>query len=203
MGYLSAMAETFGVFVPGNSTASQKKVEAALVRQGWPAASAISGQDKVLICLGALERVREEMRSSGMDTAVADELAHRFSVGVLVHEHFHSAVAHGLDLQGRASLGMESVGAWSTALHLNESLAAWTERHLFRDDAEMVRRIDTYIRQGEYPAWPYRGAETIEAEYAQGGVPAVRTWIRYLRDDPENAQAAFDRRRSEIHSEKL
>ena len=61
----------------------------------------------------------------------------------------------------------------------------------------MLRHIDAYIRFGIYPDWPYGGAEFVEAEYARAGVPAVRTWIRYLRDDPENAQAEFDRRRSE------
>ncbi len=58
----------------------------------------------------------------------------------------------------------------------------------------MAARIGAYIRSDEYPNWPYRGAELIEREYADGGVPAVRAWMQHLRDDPANAQVEFNRR---------
>jgi hypothetical protein len=191
---VATIADTYGVFVPGSAADAQRQIEASLVQAGWHRNAAIPGQDKVLVCLGALERAVDDMKRSGIRAGLADELAHRLSSAVLVHEHFHSALSHGLDRKGRVSLGTERTREWEAAAALNESLAAWSEQHYFRADPDMLARIGAYIRSGEYPDWPYRGAELIEREYVDGGVPAVRAWMQHLRDDPENAQSEFDRR---------
>jgi hypothetical protein len=47
---VSMMESTFGVFVPGNSTAVQQQVETTFGNAGWPPEACISGQDKVLVC---------------------------------------------------------------------------------------------------------------------------------------------------------
>ena len=191
---VAAIVDTFGVFVPGSAVNAQPQIETSLVKAGWHPNAAIPGQDKILVCLHALERAIDDMKRTGLSPALADEVAHRLSAAVLVHEHFHSALSHGLDRQGRVSLGSSQAREWDAAAPLNESLAAWTEQHYFRDDPDMKARIGAYIRSGEYPNWPYRGAELIEREYADGGVPAVRAWMQHLRDDPGNAQSEFDRR---------
>jgi len=191
---VAAIVDTFGVFVPGSAANAQPQIETSLVKAGWHRNAAIPGQDKILVCLRALERTIGDMKRTGLSPALADELAHRISAAVLVHEHFHSALSHGLDRQGRVALGSSQAREWDVASPLNESLAAWAEQHYFRDDPDMTARIGAYIRSGEYPNWPYRGAELIEREYADGGVPAVRAWMQHLRDDPENAQSEFDRR---------
>ena len=121
-------------------------------------------------------------------------MARRFCLSVLVHEHFHAAVATGLDSAGRAALGAEVPERWQAANPLNESLAVWCERHFYRTDPEMLILIDQYITRGTYPTWPYQGGTVIESDYASGGTPAVRRWMRFLRDDPENAQREFDLR---------
>jgi hypothetical protein len=191
---VAAIVDTFGVFVPGSAAEAQTQIETSLAEAGWHRNAAIPGQDKILLCMRALERAIGDMKSAGSNPARADELAHRLSAAVLVHEHFHSALSHGLDRQGRVSQGSSRAREWEAAAPLNESLAAWTEHHYFRGDRDMVARIGAYIRSGEYPNWPYRGAELIEREYVDGGVPAVRAWVQHLRDDPENAQSEFNRR---------
>jgi hypothetical protein len=195
--YVSAVAQTYGVFLPADAAAAQQQLEATLSRTGWPPQAAMPGQDKVLVCLRALQRIRERLSDSGRSPNEADDLAHRLAVSVLVHEHFHSAVARGLDGRGRASLGATRGDAWNKATALNESLAEWTGRHYFRGDSEVLGHIDAHIHQGVYPHWPYAGAAFVEAEFVRGGLPAVRRWMQYLRDDPENAQLEFDHRQTE------
>jgi len=191
---LPAIASTYGVFLMGTAASAQVQFQATLTRSNWPKQAALSGQDKVLVCLGAIDRLRQKMQQESLGETKALELSRRFALAVLVHEHFHSALATGIDRNGHTPLGPQRLDEWETATKLNESLAAWVERHFFRQDPEMVDHIDAYIRSGEYPSWPYRGAETIERLYQQGGLPTVRGWIQYLRDDPVNAQKEFDER---------
>jgi hypothetical protein len=61
------------------------------------------------------------MQEAGTDQAAADNVAHQFAASVLVHEHFHSAIANGLDSRGRVSLGSATAEAWAAASSLNES----------------------------------------------------------------------------------
>jgi hypothetical protein len=126
------------------------------------------------------------------DDAEGADLARRFCLSVLIHEHFHAAIATGLDQTNCAALGAEYPSRWNAAVPLNESLAVWRERHFSRSDVKMLQQIDSYIASGVYPIWPYRGGEAIESFYVTGGTSAVRGWIRHLRDDPENAQQDFD-----------
>jgi hypothetical protein len=56
----------------------------------------------------------------------------------------------------------------------------------------MVERMDEYIRSGDYPEWPYRGAKAVERLYLAKALPGVLRLIAAFRDDPEVAQASFD-----------
>lgn len=189
---VTSIASTHGVYIPAAARVAQTQLAQSLADRGWPEPVALPGQHKVLISIGALDRFRSRLQAAGRDEAQADDMARRFSVAILVHEHFHAAVAAGLDGAGHAAAGAEDPDRWGAATALNEALAAWCERHFYRSDPEMLEQIDNYIGGGLYPAWPYRGAQAVESFFSAGGTPAVRGWMRYLRDDPENAQREFD-----------
>ena len=191
---VSSTVSTHGIYVPSSASDAQAEVARTLSERGWPKDATLPGQHKVLLCMGAIDRFKEKLVEMGSDEGEANALARRFCLSVLVHEHFHAAVATGLDAAGRAALGTEHPERWAKAIPLNESLAVWSERHFFRADPKMLELIDGYVAAGAYPAWPYRGAEIIELFYAAEGTPAVREWMRHLRDDPENAQREFDKR---------
>jgi hypothetical protein len=191
---VNTVVSTHGIYIPAFASEAQAELVRSLTQRGWAAAAALPGQHKVLLCMGAVERFEEELVEMGWDKDEAHDLARRFCVSVLVHEHFHAAIATGLDQTGRAALGAEHPRRWQTASTLNESLAVWCERHLFRSDPKMLDLIDGYIASGTYPTWPYRGGEVIERFHGTGGTPAVRGWMGHLRDDPENAQREFDQR---------
>lgn len=185
---------THGIYIPRHASTAQTRFARFMADQRWPAGAALPGQHKVLLCVSAIDRFAEGLVQAGLPRDEADEMARRFSVSVLVHEHFHAAVATGLDAGGRGALGADHPDRWVRGSALNEALAVWCERHFFRGDDRMLKLIDDYISDGEYPAWPYRGGETVESFHAAGGTPAVRAWMRFLRDDPENAQQKFDER---------
>ncbi|WP_447602250.1 TIR domain-containing protein [Nitrospira sp. Nam80] len=191
---LNTAVSTHGIYMPAFVPRAEGQLIQFLSQRGWPENAALPGQHKVLLCMGAVDRFQDELVKTGWDENKARELAQRFSLSILIHEHFHAAVATGLDQMGRAALGIEHPKRWETAGPLNESLAVWCEKQFFRNDPTMLQRIDTYIANGTYPSWPYRGGEIIESVYTTGGTPAVRGWMRYLRDDPENAQREFDQR---------
>jgi hypothetical protein len=56
----------------------------------------------------------------------------------------------------------------------------------------MFQAVTDYITAGEYPEWPYRGAETVERMFQDKGLPGVRGLIAQLRDDPAFAQDHFN-----------
>ena len=194
--FIPALMSTYGAFLPASARSSQVRFEKLLDDQGWPKQFTQYNQDKILVCLGALERLRTELSDMAYESNDADTLLHRLSLSVLVHEHFHSALVNGVDRNGQASFGKQRPTDLEHATALNEALAVWTELHFFRDDPEMLQHIDAYIRSGHYPRWPYQGAELIETFFREGGLPAVRGWIQYLRDDPINAQMDFDEKMS-------
>jgi len=97
-----------------------------------------------------------------------------------------------LDKQGRTSWAVNNWNEWQLGNVLNESLAAWMEWHFFRNNDTMVSNITDYIHSGQYPDWPYRGADKIEEIYKSQGLPGVREWIWRLREDPQHAQESFD-----------
>jgi hypothetical protein len=120
----------------------------------------------------------------------------------LVHEHFHAILETGLDSTGRAAAGIADTNAWNQAAPLNEAVAAWMELEFLRryprwlgtpEEIEAARAaLWAYVRAGPYPAWPYRGAERIEAIYNCGGTDAVRNLVLLLRDDPLAAMRSFE-----------
>lgn len=189
---VSTAVASHGIYIPAIASRGQAQFARWLAALRWPANAALPGQHKVLLCMNPVERLEEKLIDVGWTADEAHELARRFSLSVLVHEHFHAAVATGLDQSGHPALGAEHLARWDAARPLNESLAVWCELHHFRDDAKMRELIYAYISSGAYPVWPYRGAEAVESIFATGGTPAVRGWMRFLRDDPENAQRKFD-----------
>ena len=190
--FLPAVAATYGVYLPALAVEAQAQFEEAVKRLGWPSRASLPTQDKVLICVGAIRRAEDELRAQGISATEASSLSHRLALSVLVHEHFHSAVARGLDADGQPALGYERSPEWTKAAALNEAFAVWCELHFFRHDSEMTAEINAYISSGDYPQWPYRGGEIVEQFFKQGGMPAIRGRLRHLRDDPANAQLDFD-----------
>lgn len=81
---------------------------------------------------------------------------------------------------------------WREADEVNESLAAWMELHVTRNEPDVRKHVEEYIGLGEYSAWPYAGAMAIEKSFTTGGLPAVRQWIDALRRDPVACRTAFD-----------
>ena len=71
-------------------------------------------------------------------------------------------------------------------------MAAWAERHFFRNNEIMFANVSEYIRSGQYPDWPYSGAEKVEEIYKNQGLKGVRVLINQLREDPQLAQETFD-----------
>jgi len=188
---LPVAASTYGVFLPAYVVSAQFQFEATLTKFGWPKKAGLDGHAKVLICSGAIERIKQMLADS--DETKTRDLARRIALAVLVHEHFHAAVAMAIDRDGRLPVGTQRRDDWQEGGALNEALAVWAERHFFRIDSEMSSHIKAYIKSGNYPNWPYRGADFLEEVFRNEGLPAVRSWIKYLRDDPANAQKDFDR----------
>ena len=105
----------------------------------------------------------------------------------------HAVLATGLDRDGLAA-ATAGTGLWAAAGNLNEALAAWAQRHFFRDDPGMYGECSQYIAAGDYPAWPYRGADALEAAFTAEGISAIRQAVHMLRSSPEIAQREFDAR---------
>jgi hypothetical protein len=189
---LPVAASTYGVYIPASASSGQNQFEQTLTKHGWPLQAGLAGQGKVLVCNDAIDNIRRDLAKLGLDDASATDLSNRIALSVLVHEHFHGAVATATGREGRLPLGSLRWNDWEQASAMNEALAAWAERHFFRKDPEMTLHINAYIHKGEYPTWPYRGADFLEEIHRKGGVPSVRGWIKYLQDDPVNAQIEFD-----------
>jgi hypothetical protein len=167
------------------------ELERWAVQRGLPPALALPGTPRVLFCAAAQERNRERMlQEKGSDGAT--RLARAFQKCVLIHEHFHAVLENALDGVGEPARGPRFPEAWNAATPLNESLAVWMELHAAREDAEMADLVRAYMKQGEYPHWPYAGGEWVETVYQEGGVEAVRALISRLRDDPAAARENTD-----------
>jgi hypothetical protein len=190
--YFIAAVPTFGIFASARAASVTRRLEERAADRGWPRGLALGGAPKVLLCKNASERYREELEEQGVEPVEARKLAHLFLVSTLIHEHFHGILETGLDRSGDSPTASGSLEEWENANPLNEALAAWSQRHFFRDNPEMFRILSDYIQAGDYPAWPYRGAETIENIYLQRGLGAVRELAGRLRRDPESAQVGFD-----------
>lgn len=186
-----AMVATFGVFVSARLREGDTRISELAKRNGWPGGFSLAGSHKTLLSIKALERYRQGLLESGVDEQRSKHMAQMFLTSTLVHEHFHGIAETGVDRQGRASAAWD-IGGWESGSNLNEALAAWAQRHYFRDNAEMFQSVTDYINAGEYPEWPYCGAETVEKIFEEKGLPGVRSLIAQLRDDPAFAQDNFD-----------
>jgi hypothetical protein len=186
------MSPTFGLFAPARSESTDRSLYRWAGEQGIAQALTLPGADRVLLCLGAADRFVDKLREGASDPAQAQRMGAAFQRCVLVHEHFHALAQCAVDAQGRAAVGPALPEAWSAARPLNEALAAWMELHYVRGDAAMEQLVWDYIRAGAYPDWPYAGASRLEAQYAAGGIDAIRSWIDRLRSTPDLAQRDFD-----------
>jgi len=190
--YFTSMAHTYGIFANAESESTNQYLLKLARERNWPAGVALTGSHKVLLCTDALKRYKSALLDLGLNEQQADQTAAWFVIAILVHEHFHAIAATGLDKQGRTSWAVNNWNEWQLGNVLNESLAAWMEWHFFRNNDTMVSNITDYIHSGQYPDWPYRGADKIEEIYKSQGLPGVREWIWRLREDPQHAQESFD-----------
>ncbi len=190
--YFVATAPTYGIFASAVSERATRYLLELARDRNWPTGIALAGCHKVLLCANAFERYKSALLDLELDPQQADQLAEWFLTATLVHEHFHAVLATGTDKQGNISWAANNWEEWQKGYALNESLAAWVERHFFRDNGTMFAHITEYINSGSYPGWPYLGAEEIEEIYKQNGLPGVRALILRLREDPQFAQEMFD-----------
>jgi len=191
--YFTNIAHTYGIFANSESENANQYLLKLAKEKNWPEGIALIGNHKILVCIDALERYKSALLEMGLNEQRANQMAAWFIQSVLVHEHFHAIAATGLDKQGGTSWAVTNWDEWHLGNTLNESLAAWMEKHFFRDNDAMFSSIIDYIHSGPYPDWPYRGADKIEEIYQSQGLPGVREWIRRLREDPPYAQKVFDK----------
>jgi len=171
----------FGAYVPeGND-------QADLPLLTWAAKHHISQQmilpesAKVLFCT----------RDINQEDAAINSLLQQC---VLVHEHFHAILEKGIDPNGNTA----NLLNWQAAMPLNESLAVWTELYYLAQlgDSVIIEKVQqamhAYITHGDYPSWPYRGAEKVMRIFEKGGLKAVVELIHSLRQDAVATQKAFD-----------
>lgn len=184
-------APTYGAFTLEVADAGSP-VRQAIERGGLSGSLLPPDSPAVLICSDAFDRLLTSLRDQGIEPDRARDQATAFLFTTLVHEHFHAALASGVDSDGHAPAGAADPGQWQAASHLNEALSAWAQRHAVRDDPDLFAQCSTYIGSGEYPDWPYRGADALEREYQERGIAAIRARVTLLRVDPEIAQQDFD-----------
>ncbi len=134
-----------------------------------------------------------EFETAGEPTEEIDARTAALLRAVLVHEHFHAALAYGLDRLGRIAGSVKSARLWDRGRNLNEALAAWMELHLSREDPWLSARVREWITAGAYPIWPYYGALHLERLYEAQGLSAIQELITSFRADPEAAQDRFER----------
>ena len=178
---LQVGAPTYGVFT--HSVTGVVEASGPSLGDGTPA---------VLVCSNAFQRLQTSLRAQGQDDFAASRNAARFLFTTLVHEHFHAALATGIDRDGHAPSTAGDRHRWSAATALNESLAAWAQMDAARDEPDLFRNCADYIATGEYPEWPYRGAQTLEREFQDHGLGSIKSLVSLLRTDPEIAQRHFD-----------
>lgn len=190
--YFTAKVPMYGIYIGEQSEQAEQVLDSWALTNGIPAELTLPHNSRVLFCLNSIDRFRSAMEQSGQSRRDAMRLARDFQRCVLIHEHFHAILETGLDSSGATARGPRFGNSWNAAVHLNESLAAWMEFHYSRSNQELHEIVRAYIFAGEYPAWPYRGAEKLEIMFQSQGLAAIRAQIAAIRDDPESAQAAFN-----------
>lgn len=190
------VAETsvFGAFIPSGASDADSQLLSWAVQQGMLQQAVLPETNRVLYCT----------RPSKMKVEPSGKVEVRRILRqcTLLHEHFHALLETGVSAVGQPARGPAYCAAWSGATGLNESLAVWVELHFARrhghllgdpdDLKEVTKSLWAYVQCGDYPVWPYRGAEKVEELYSQHGIAAVRSLINRLKDDPAGAQREFD-----------
>lgn len=187
-------SSVFGVFVPAGAAKVDSQLLSWATQNGVMQQAVLPATPRVLYCT--------RPSHAPVDDAIQAKVGLALRQCVLIHEHFHAILETGVTAHDQTPGGWSAANALSKATSLNESLAAWAEWHFVRrhgrllgdpgDVQQLTISVWAYLVCGDYPAWPYRGAERIEAIYVQRGIGAVRTLIHRLRQDPVNAQREFD-----------
>jgi hypothetical protein len=181
---------TYGIYVPRTARSVDESLKRWAYDRQIPVELTLPTTPRVLFCVGAQQQLEEQLRRESIGLREASQLAREFQRCVLIHEHFHAALETGFDQdQTTESMPIQSITA---ASNLNEALAAWMELHSARTNSKLANLIWNYIRAGEYPTWPYRGAEHVENLFQQNGLTAVHDLIVRLRKDPISTQTLFD-----------
>jgi hypothetical protein len=187
-----------GIFVPAANAAADVALAAWASRRGIPPQAILPDTPRVLF--------RTTSPSDRADDSGCRRLLERCT---LVHEHFHAVVETGLDARFRPARGpRDDPEGWEQATALNESLATWMEVQFLRRHAASLGEPEeveaaqsavwAYVRDGDYPNWPYRGAEAVEGLYSKGGIEAVRELVLRLRNDPRGAIQDFAARFAQV-----
>ncbi len=169
-------------FVDGASQLTERAIQKLAAAQGVPGTVCMPGVPKVLICMRALM----EQDSDNLEAIYGSvaELRHC----VTLHEHFHAALRLGWPAQSR-SIPTFARGA---TIALEEALAAWMELNYARRNARLCGVITEYVQAGDWPEWPYRGAEARERLFKTGGLGAIKALIRAFGEDPATTATLFD-----------
>ena len=191
--YFVQRAHAYGIFANAESQNVASYLLDITKKQNWPTGLALEGNHKILLCANAFERYKLDLSKLGVNQSQIEKMAEWFMIATLVHEHLHGILATGVDQYGKSSWASKDWDEWQKGNLLNESLAAWAELHFFRGNETMMTNITEYIQAGEYPDWPYRGADKIEKIYQDQGIKGVRILIKQLREDPQYAQQIFDK----------
>lgn len=185
---------TYGIYSPANSQETDKKLHEWSIKQGVCSQLTLPSNAKVLLCLGMQPGLEEQVSNDTSFQGDVAQIASLFQLCVLIHEHFHAILETGLDTTGHTSVSTSDPDDWKKALPLNESLAVWMELHFARLYASTYLQglIKDYIQAGNYPDWPYRGAEYLEKIFQDQGLSAIQSWIDMIRKNPYLAQDKFD-----------
>ncbi|MEW4530611.1 TIR domain-containing protein [Maioricimonas sp. JC845] len=187
---LTELVPTFGVYLDGGNGDADATLRRWAIAHGLAPELTLSGQPRVIISLDTLRRAASKLSDEGV--ASPSHAANMVQKLVLVHEHFHAILESGVDSARRTAMSASNRERWRMATGLNESLAVWMELELSRNDTVIREWVLEYARNGEYPSWPYAGAERIEHVFEGGGLDAVRDYVTAIRDDCLTAQQEFD-----------
>jgi hypothetical protein len=183
--YFVTDVPTYGIFAPAGAVGVDIRMSDKASDWGLPRPLTLPGTDRVLLCGDALDDFQAVLNKQGL----GHNAARLFLRSVLVHEHFHAFAQTAPMEDGAPPPGPRFRDHWNDASPVNESIAAWMQLHMARDDVDVRERVWDYIRSGAYPQWPYAGAAIIEDAYGRQGIEEVRSLIRLLRTDPLAATA--------------
>lgn len=183
---------TYGIFVPTTAPECDEQLKAWAWDHHIPVELTLPQTSRVLYCHDAQEEMNNRLRE-GTSIQLEDfALVRLLQRNILIYEHFHAILTTGLDKTGLLPIGPSFPSSWEIAMPVNESLAVWMELHAARNNPELTERVWKYIRAGQYPEWPYAGAERVETLFQEQGIEGVRQLIQTLRRDPESAFKAFE-----------